>query len=114
MSEESKQKARTGGYAGGRPPIGYRAVRGSKVLHFDPVKAQAVIRVLTLRRQHPRWTLQRLADQVNADGHTTAYGKAFQRVTVKRILDRRDVYTGQYRYADVKAAGVYKHILPKD
>jgi len=114
MSGGRKQKARAGGYAGGCPPLGYHAIRGSKVLHFDPIKAQAVIRVLTLRRQHPRSTPQRVADQVNADGHTTAYGKAFQRVTVKRILDRRDVYTGQYRYADVKAAGVYKHILPKD
>ncbi len=114
MSGGRKQKARTGGYAGGRPPIGYHAVRGSKVLHFDPVKAEAVVRVLTLRRQHPRWTLQQIAAQVNADGYTTAHGAAFQPVTIKRILDRRNFYAGQYRYADIKAAGVYQQILPQD
>jgi site-specific DNA recombinase len=114
MGGGRKQKAWAGGYADGCPPIGHHAVRGSKVLHFDPVKAEAVVRVLTLRRQHPRWTLQQIAAQVNADGYTTAHGAAFQPVTIKRILDRRDFYTGQYRYADVKAAGIHQQILSKE
>src|SRR5262245_31746446 len=61
---------------------------GARCSTFDPIKAQVVGRVLTLRRQHSRWTLQRITDQVTADGYTTAHGAAFQRMTVKRILDR--------------------------
>jgi hypothetical protein len=32
-------------------------------------------------------TLQAIADQLNSEGHTTARGKAYQRTSIKRLLE---------------------------
>lgn len=107
-----RSKARTGGYAGGAAPFGYRAERGAKILTVDPSQAETVRRVFVLRADHPEWSLQQLADKLNTEGHTTMQGKPFRRMQVKRILDREAIYLGVYRYTDIEAPGQHDAILP--
>lgn len=111
MSGGRRQKALRGGYAGGAPPMGYRAQRGSKVLRTDPKKAATVRRVFALRDAHRAWTLAQIAEALNREGHTTTQGKRFQPTQVKRILDNRPLYEGRYTYLDIEAGGRHEAIL---
>lgn len=96
-----KEKARQGGYAGGGAPFGYVAQRGSRVLYLDEQAAEAVRRTFELRDQG--LTQREIAERLNAEGFRTAEGKEFRNVQVMRILRRRDLYAGAYRYADIEA-----------
>jgi site-specific DNA recombinase len=111
MSGGRKQKARGGGYAGGRPAIGYQVAKGQKALEVDGEKIATVQRVFALRNKRPKMTLQRIADILNKEGHTTAQGKQFQPMQVKRILDRKALYSGLYHYAGIEAAGQHDAII---
>jgi len=111
LSAGRKTKARQGGYAGGKAPIGYKAERGDKALQLDEEKAAVVRRVFELRDSMPGASLQRLADTLNAEGHTTKEGRQFYPMQVKRILDRRGLYEGRYKYKDVEAEGQHQAIL---
>ncbi len=111
MSGGRRQKALTGGYAGGGAAIGYRAQRGKKVLELDREKAPTVKRVFQLREENPTWTLQELADRLNQEGHTTAQGKAWRKMQVKRVLDRQGFYNGRYIYSGIEAQGLHEAIL---
>ncbi len=111
MTGGRKQKARGGGYAGGGAAIGYKAIRGGKVLELDQEKALTVKRVFELKEEQPGWTLQQLADQLNKEGHTTAQGKRFKPMQVKRILDRQGLYSGTYSYSGIEAEGLHKAII---
>lgn len=111
LSSGRKTKARQGGYAGGKAPIGYRAERGDKALQLDEEKAVVVRRVFDLRDSMPNASLQKLADLLNAEGLTTKEGRQFHPMQVKRILDRRAVYEGRYKYADVESDGQHQAIL---
>jgi DNA invertase Pin-like site-specific DNA recombinase len=111
LSSGRKTKARQGGYAGGKAPIGYRAERGGKALTLDEEKARTVKRVFELREAMPDAPLQKIADILNAEGFTTKEGKPFHPMQVKRILDRRTFYEGVYRYSKIEAEGQHKAIL---
>ena len=56
-------------------------------------------RVFELRVLYPDAPLQKLADILNAEGQTTAKGGKFHKNSIKRIIDRRSIYEGIYRYA---------------
>jgi site-specific DNA recombinase len=99
MSGGRKAKAVKGGYAGGGAPIGYVAERGSKRLSVDHEKVDTVRRVFELHNQS--LSLRTIADKLNAEGHTTATGAAWQAMQVKRVVDRRHIYQGGYSYAGV-------------
>jgi len=111
MTGGRNQKARGGGYAGGAAAIGYRAQRGKKVLELDGQKAPTVKRVFELRQKYPAWALRQLAEKLNQEGHTTAQGKPFGPMQVKRILDRENLYSGIYSYAGIEAEGKHDAIL---
>ncbi len=111
LSSGRKTKARQGGYAGGKAPIGYRAERGGKALILDEEKASTVKRVFELREAMPDAPLQKIADILNAEGFTTKEGKPFHPMQVKRILDRRAFYEGVYSYSEIEAEGKHKAIL---
>lgn len=96
-----KSKAAKGGYAGGGAPIGYRAVRGSKVLTLDAEKVATVRRVFELDAQD--LSCRQIALALNQEGHRTAKGTEFTHVQVSRILKRRALYAGGYSYAGVEA-----------
>ncbi|RKP54137.1 recombinase family protein [Cohnella endophytica] len=100
-----KKKAEQGGYAGGGVAYGYTAKRGGKVIVIDPEQAVVVRRLFELRDCFPRWSLSRLAVQLNADGFLTRQEKRFTDVQVKRILDRETFYRGTYQYGGIEAEG---------
>jgi Recombinase len=84
--EQGRQaKASSGGYAGyGSPAFGQRSVNGELV--DDPVENQIVE---LIRRHHKSGkSLQKIADWLNEQGYTTKRGQLWQRISVKRVLDR--------------------------
>lgn len=103
-----KQKAQAGGYAGGRPAIGYKVNPGTRRLEIDQEKAPAIKRAFELRLEGYR--LQQIADRLNSEGFTTARGAGFKPNTVKRILDRK-LYAGRYEYAGIEAQGKHQAII---
>ena len=111
LSSGRKTKARQGGYAGGKAPIGYKAARGNKALTLDEEKAATVRRVFELRDTKPDASLKKIADILNAEGHTTKEGGQFHPMQVKRILDRKEFYEGIYRYSGVEANGQHRNII---
>ena len=111
LSSGRKTKARQGGYAGGKAPIGYKAERGGKALMLDEEKASTVKRVFELRDAKPDASLQKIADILNGEGYTTKEGKQFYPMQVKRILDRKAFYEGTYNYSGVEAKGQHQTIL---
>lgn len=113
MSGGRRQKAARGGYAGGQPATGYRARRGGKALEVDPEAARLVRRVFELRDALPDATLQVLADRLNAEGFKGPRGGTIFSMQVKRILDRRAFYEGQYRYAGIVSVGQHAALLGK-
>jgi len=106
-------KASRGGFAGGRPPFGYRTRRGSGILEVDAERSETVRRVFAMKKAKRRSTLQEIADTLNGEGRRTAEGKLFARVHIKRILDRKAVYRGETRYEGKMIEGRHEAILDR-
>lgn len=105
-----RQKAARGGYAGGKPPLGYRAQHGSGALVVDEDGAATVRRAFALEAEG--LSRRAIAERLNAEGCTTAEGKPFTHVQVGRVLERRAFYQGGYAYAGVSAQqGAHDPIL---
>lgn len=84
--EQGRQaKAASGGYAGyGSPAFGQQSVKGELIT--DPQESEVVD---LIRRHHKSGkSLQKIADWLNQRGYTTKRGRQWQRVSVKRVLDR--------------------------
>jgi Recombinase len=84
--EQGRQaKASSGGYAGyGSPASGQRSENGELV--DDPTECQVIE---LIRRHHKSGkSLQKIADWLNEQDYTTKRGQAWQRISVKRVLDR--------------------------
>ena len=111
LSSGRKTKARQGGYAGGKAPIGYKAARGDKALILDEEKASTVRRVFELRDERTDVSLKKIADTLNAEGHTTKEGKQFHPMQIKRILDRKAIYEGRYMYFGIETNGKQPNII---
>jgi len=111
MSGGRREKARRGGYSGGRPPFGYRAKPGSKALQIDDAQAATVRRIFELRGAHRKWSLAKIAEAVNAEGRMTAEGARWTRSQIKRVLDRKAFYKGRYSYSGIEAEGKHEAIL---
>ena len=108
------QKAKSGGYAGGVAPFGYYCVRGGKRLFIHNVESQAVQRVFQLKHLMPEITLQSLADYMNLEGYKGRKGADFNAMLVKRILDKKDFYMGNYSYSGIDSIGDYEPILKSE
>ncbi|MFF2909423.1 recombinase family protein [Paenibacillus sp. NPDC057934] len=111
LSRGRNKKAQQGGYAGGRAAFGYKATKGHKAIEINLDEALAVQRVFELKELFPDWSLSQLAYQMNYDSYTTAQGKKFTKVQVKRILDRKAFYQGLYLYGDIQADGLHQAII---
>jgi len=109
LSGGRKQKAKSGGYAGGNAAIGYSTERGEKKLSTDVDKAATVRRVFELHIKGNK--LQQIADQLNTEGHTTKQGAQFTPTQVMRILNRRNLYEGTYTYSGITADGQHAAII---
>lgn len=87
-------KAKKGGYAGGKPPLGYKPVNGELVV--VPEEAEIVRLIFRLRKEG--MTLVGIADELNRLGYRTKSGKSFLHSAVKAILSNEETYRGHYRY----------------
>lgn len=92
-----KAKVTSGGYAGGKPPIGYKAVDGNLVI--VPEEAEIVKLVFELRENEKK-TMQQIADELNKRGFRTKKGFEFKHSAIQNILNNEDTYRGHYRYGD--------------
>lgn len=101
-------KAAQGGYAGGKPPIGYKAQDGELVI--VPEEAEIVRLVFRLRKEN--FTLMAIADELNRRGYRTKKGLAFRHSAVQTILANEDTYRGRYKYGDMdEMEGMHEAIL---
>lgn len=85
LEQARKAKASQGGYVGyGSPAFGQQSVDGELT---DCTDEQQIIELI--RRHHKSGkSLQQVADWLNQNGHTTKRGKQWQRISIKRVLDR--------------------------
>lgn len=85
LEQGRKAKAEQGGYAGyGSPAFGQESHAGELV---ENPNEQQIIELI--RRHHKSGkSLQQIADWLNQQGHTTKRGHQWQRISIKRVLDR--------------------------
>lgn len=85
LEQARRIKAAQGGYAGyGSPAFGQQSIDGEIVENPD---GQQIIELI--RRHHKSGkSLQQVADWLNQNGYTTKRGQQWQRISVKRVLDR--------------------------
>jgi hypothetical protein len=85
LDQARKAKASRGGYAGyGSPAFGQQSFSGERVT--NPLEQQVVE---LIRRHHKSGkSLQQVADWLNQNGYSTKRGQQWQRISVKRVLDR--------------------------
>jgi DNA invertase Pin-like site-specific DNA recombinase len=84
--EQGRQaKAAQGGYVGyGSPAFGQRSLNGELVENPDE---QQIVELI--RRHHKSGkSLQQVADWLNQNGYRTKRGQQWQRISIKRVLDR--------------------------
>ncbi len=103
-------KAQQGGYAGGQPPYGYRAVRGSKILHVDENEAKVAHEIFKLQKRG--LSANAIAAFLNKDGIKTREGAEWTHTQILRILSRRAFYAGKtYSYGGVRSRAQHHPIL---
>lgn len=100
-------KARAGGFAGGRPPLGYRVVGGQ--LEIVPAEAEIVRKVFEMRKAGV--TLQGIAAALNEAGYRSRSGKQFRHSAIQSILSNEDTYRGNYRYGNEACENTHEPIL---
>ena len=85
LEQGRKAKAARGGYVGyGSPPFGQCSVNGELV--DNPTEVEVVE---LIRRHHKSGkSLQKVANWLNNHGYKTKRGQLWQRISVKRVLDR--------------------------
>ena len=106
-----KAKAEKGGYAGGKPPIGYRVLDGELVI--VPEEAEIVRLVFKLRNEGG--TLIGIADELNKRGYRTKIGKKFLHSAIQTILSNEQTYRGVYKYGKgTETKGQHEPILTND
>jgi DNA invertase Pin-like site-specific DNA recombinase len=85
LEQARRAKAALGGYAGyGSPAFGQQSIAGELIENPDE---QQIIELI--RRHHKSGkSLQQVADWLNQSGYRTKRGQQWQRISVKRVLDR--------------------------
>lgn len=103
-------KAAKGGYAGGKPPLGYRSVNGE--LEIVPGEAEIVRYVF--KRRAEGGTLVGITKELNELGYRTKAGKEFQHSAIQTILANEDTYRGHYRYGKAGSENSHEAILKEE
>lgn len=100
LEQGRRAKAAQGGYVGyGSPAFGQRSLNGELV---ENPNEQQIIELI--RRHHKSGkSLQQVADWLNQNGYTTKRGQQWQRISVKRVLDRLYGRTARISGMDVQA-----------
>lgn len=94
MSGGRRQKAKRGGYAGGRAPMGYKVVNGELVINEEEAP---VVRFIFDRKKNG-FTMLSTVNALNEAGYKTRNGKEFVISTVQSIWNNERTYRGEYRY----------------
>lgn len=89
-----KIKAASGGYSGGRPPYGYKAIDHNLVI----VPKEAEIIKFIIKSKDNGMTYQEICDTLNAEGKTNRSGTKFSISTLQVIIGNRKLYEGMYKY----------------
>lgn len=90
-----RQKAKRGGYAGGKAPMGYRAEKGKLII--VPKEAE-VVRFIFSEREAGN-TMLGIVDKLNSRSDLQSRsGRPFALSTVQGILNNENTYRGMYRY----------------
>lgn len=106
-----KAKAKQGGYAGGKPPIGYKAQDGNLVI--VPEEAEIVRLVFKLRKEGN--TLIGITEELNRRGYRTKKGLEFKHSAIQTILANEDTYRGMYKYGNMpEMQGTHEPILKEE
>lgn len=92
MGKEAK--ATKGGYAGGKPPLGYKSVNGELVV----VEEEAEIVRLIYKLRKDGMTMVNIAEELNKRGLKTKQGNEFRHSAIQGILNNKEMYLGHYRY----------------
>lgn len=102
------EKAKTGGYSGGRPPYGYKVVDNE--LEIIPEEAEVVREIYQMRKEGK--ILKEIAGALNARGLKTHTGKPFNTSTIQVILNNKKTYQGYYQYGESDwIQGIHEPIL---
>lgn len=109
MSGGRKQKAKRGGYSGGKAPMGYKVVNGTLVINEDEAP---VVRFIFERKKQGLSMLSTVK-ALNDAGFRTRGGKEFMISTVQSIWNNERTYRGEYKYGkDAEwVAGAHEPIL---
>jgi len=99
-------KARKGGYAGGKPPIGYKSVDGE--LTVVPEEAEIVRTIFSLRKSGG--TLMGIAEELNKRGYRTKSGNLFRHSAIQTVLNNEQMYRGVHKYGN-DGEGYHEPIL---
>ena len=102
--------AREGGYAGGNPPLGYRAVDGQLVI--VPEEAEIVRLVYALRAEGK--TLMGITDELNKRGYRSKKGNEFKHSAIQTILNNESTYRGNYKYGEESCENTHEPILTEN
>ena len=94
MSGGRKQKAKHGGYAGGKAPMGYKVVNGALVINEEEAPTVRYI----FERKAEGYTMNSTVEALNKAGYKTRNGKPFVISTVQSIWNNEQTYRGMYRY----------------
>jgi site-specific DNA recombinase len=100
------RKARAGEQPGGRPPYGYRLVRGRHVIHEEEAR---IVRMIFEWLQKEGLSLRKIQSRLNDMAIPTRNGgKFWQRCVLHRIV-REEAYAGHWHYnKKMEAAARYK------
>lgn len=88
------QKAKRGGYSGGRAPMGYKVEYGHLVINEEEAE---VVRFI-FKRKEAGCTMLSTVDALNEAGYRTRKGKKFLISTVQSIWNNEPTYRGMYKY----------------
>lgn len=102
-----RQKAKQGGYCGGRPPYGYKAFNNE--LAIVSYEAKVVRKIFEL--SEAGIGLTKTARLLNENGIPTRTGKRWSPTGIANILGNKAFYEGQYTYGDIEVEGKYEPLL---
>lgn len=92
-----KMQKLKGEYLGGTSPFGYETLEGSKQLFISEDESIIIKMVFNMRKRG--MGMSAIAKKLNEAGYRNREGNKFHDMTIKRILDRKDMYRGKEPYA---------------
>lgn len=102
--------AREGGYAGGKPPLGYNVVDGQLVI--VPEEAEIVRLIFALRDEGK--TLIGIAEELNKRGYRSKKGNEFKHSAIQTVINNKSTYLGNYKYGKESCKNTHEPILREE